>query len=187
MTGQILRPCSNDNLFTVIQKKIIFFSFKIKFCFLYFLKNEEETQSDISEKKNLSSLTFSVDGLLFLGSPLTAFYYLRESSLKQLMLPHNVPLYNVYHPHDPVAFRLESVLYKDMKPLPPSTILPYWRNNSRRDYQPWDHDAKNFQLFVTESVRSAKHFARDQMKKILPKSFFNATLKQSGNKKTNSK
>ncbi|KAH0482788.1 MAG: hypothetical protein KVP17_001979 [Porospora cf. gigantea B] len=88
------------------------------------------------------ALDFEVSNCFLLGSPLAGFLSFAAPSVLfspgAFQFPSDVRLYNIYHPQDPVAFRLEPLLYPQIKELPPPVLLSYWRNNGRRNYYRWD-------------------------------------------------
>ena len=88
------------------------------------------------------ALDFEVSNCFLLGSPLAGFLSFAAPSVLfspgAFQFPTDVRLYNIYHPQDPVAFRLEPLLYPQVKDLPPPVLLSYWRNNGRRNYYRWD-------------------------------------------------
>jgi hypothetical protein len=65
-----------------------------------------------------------------IGSPLGFFisgHAVSEINLES-MKKYCANLYNIYHPSDVIAYRLESFLYEESK-LKPPVKLPYYKNN----------------------------------------------------------
>ncbi|ULT98928.1 hypothetical protein L3Y34_000345 [Caenorhabditis briggsae] len=89
----------------------------------------------LSEKSLMDQLKFekSVDKLFVVGSPLWRYLKRRgEAALEKFReTAEHLPIYNIYHPNDPVSGRLEEVLdpfYKDTSPIgiPKSTERDIW-------------------------------------------------------------
>ncbi|CAP30801.2 Protein CBG11786 [Caenorhabditis briggsae] len=89
----------------------------------------------LSEKSLTDQLKFekSVDKLFVVGSPLWRYLKRRgEAALEKFReTAEHLPIYNIYHPNDPVSGRLEEVLdpfYKDTSPIgiPKSTERDIW-------------------------------------------------------------
>ncbi|KAL7066890.1 DDHD domain-containing protein [Cryptosporidium serpentis] len=113
----------------------------------------------------IPELEFVVDHLFLWGSPLPALLvmifpeYLKSglafpkglgpaqqnqnNDTSILNKISNLKVYNIFHPYDPVAYRLEPLLYPGVSPLPEPVILPYWRNLAKRTYHQWDKDMEN--------------------------------------------
>lgn len=86
-------------------------------------------------------LTFPVHSLFLAGCPLAAFLALYGEKKPPapstgrkadgLILPSGVRVYNIMHPADKYATRVEPSYY-DSTTLPPPVLLPYWRDNAQR-------------------------------------------------------
>ncbi|KAF4675394.1 hypothetical protein FOL47_007852 [Perkinsus chesapeaki] len=93
-------------------------------------------------KEAANPLKFEVDRFFLWGSPLAVFLSINnsteqndESSLTPqtiFHLPNRLPIYNVFHPHDPVAFRLDPLVSLDYPKE--SLVLPHWQNNELRSF-----------------------------------------------------
>ncbi|CAK0796746.1 unnamed protein product [Prorocentrum cordatum] len=87
-----------------------------------------------------SALEFEVDSFFLWGSPLAAFVSISDAETTagqgKFTLPNTLGVYNVFHPHDPVAFRLEPLFYHDEEQMPPE-VIPYWANNGVRPSKQW--------------------------------------------------
>mmetsp|Transcript_11620 Transcript_11620/g.23621 ORF Transcript_11620/g.23621 Transcript_11620/m.23621 type:complete len:313 (+) Transcript_11620:326-1264(+) len=70
--------------------------------------------------------------LFCLGSPLAQFLNI-DDSLRYTLIPEKLPfrLYNIFHPNDPIAMRIEPFLESNYAGVPPVTI-PHWWTMSRR-------------------------------------------------------
>jgi len=84
------------------------------------------------------ALEFEVDHFFLWGSPLGAFLSIAdiEHQSGKFVLPRTLNTYNVFHPHDPVAFRLEPLYYHTEEQAAPETIA-YWANNGVRPSKQW--------------------------------------------------
>uniref|UniRef100_A0A7R9YCD7 DDHD domain-containing protein n=1 Tax=Pinguiococcus pyrenoidosus TaxID=172671 RepID=A0A7R9YCD7_9STRA len=105
-------------------------------------------QENLSESPRLvpgvryPALCFQPGHLFCLGSPIGAFVMLRrltESFHRGYRLPGGVRLYNIFHPYDPVAFRLEPIVmggaFVSRHPLPPPQLVPTWQGGYRMQYK----------------------------------------------------
>lgn len=84
------------------------------------------------------ALEFEVDSYFLWGSPLAAFISIAdiEHQSGKFTLPGRISTYNIFHPHDPVAFRLEPLYYHDQDQIVPETI-PHWVNNGIEPSMQW--------------------------------------------------
>ncbi len=90
-------------------------------------------------------LTFPVDVFLTLGSPIGMFLCVREQELPPTFrFPTVARFYNVFHPFDPIAYRLEPLLQPAMAQLDPA-LVPY-------------HEGPGGKTFVTK--------AREQTRRV---------------------
>mmetsp|Transcript_121566 Transcript_121566/g.388978 ORF Transcript_121566/g.388978 Transcript_121566/m.388978 type:complete len:845 (+) Transcript_121566:126-2660(+) len=92
----------------------------------------------------LPSLDFKVDNFFLWGSPLAAFISIAdiEHQSGKFTLPRTLSTHNIYHPHDPVAFRLEPLYFHSEEQAPPE-LVAYWANDGMRASKQW---AKSFEL-----------------------------------------
>jgi len=74
-----------------------------------------------------SELNFAVNNFFLLGSPLGVFLSLRGERIhpnNQVgVFPKCSQLFNVFHPYDPVAYRLEPLILKNMSKVKPAYIV----------------------------------------------------------------
>ena len=93
----------------------------------------------VEEREKYPVLDFAAEHLLCLGSPIGAFMMLRrhhEALGRQYALPNGTRLYNIFHPYDPVAFRLEPiVLGAERHLLQPPELVPTWQGGYRMQYK----------------------------------------------------
>ena len=71
------------------------------------------------DSKQNHGLDFEVDTLVCMGSPLGVFLSLRECKIAPTPGPHHVyprvrKMYNINHPADPVAYRLEPFIARSV-------------------------------------------------------------------------
>ena len=78
-----------------------------------------------------SRLAFDVDKLFFWGSPLAAYLSVKDNAYQhgQFVLPNHKEVYNMYHPHDPVAFRIEPLFYHLDTEIADAETIPYYEND----------------------------------------------------------
>ncbi|KAJ1610791.1 hypothetical protein OIY81_1954 [Cryptosporidium canis] len=153
--------------------KIVLIGHSLGSVIVYELVTRQQTRITKSE---VPRLDFDVDHLFLWGSPLPAMLvmmfpeYLRsgltlpkglapiqpnESFSGSSFILNKCPelkIYNVFHPYDPVAFRLEPLLYPNLSTLPDPVLLPYWRNLSKRTYHQWDKEMENARRALYESI-----------------------------------
>ncbi|XP_049941476.1 phospholipase DDHD1-like isoform X1 [Schistocerca serialis cubense] len=74
-----------------------------------------------------SALLFQIDNLFCLGSPLSVFLALRFREPEDHVLPPSLcrRLYNIFHPSDPVAYRMEPLLVREYSKVAPLQIHAY--------------------------------------------------------------
>ncbi|TRY52942.1 DDHD domain containing protein [Cryptosporidium tyzzeri] len=153
--------------------KIVLIGHSLGSVIVYELVSRQQTRITKSE---IPKLDFVVDHLFLWGSPLPAMLvmmfpeYLRSGlTLPKGLAPiqpnegfsggnfilnkcPELKIYNVFHPYDPVAFRLEPLLYPNLVSLPDPVLLPYWRNLSKRTYHQWDKEMENARKALYESI-----------------------------------
>merc|ERR1740121_314740 len=84
------------------------------------------------------ALDFKIDNFFLWGSPLAAFVSIADEDHERirLTLPKGLNTYNIFHPHDPIAFRLEPLQQAAREVGPPETV-PYYANNGIRPSKQW--------------------------------------------------
>lgn len=93
-----------------------------------------EASSDV---KIYPRLSFKVEQMFMIGSPLAVFLMMRNNDkpLSQEFYLRACPrVYNIFHPYDPVAYRLEPILHRDNSSVEPK-IIPHWKGGFRVQYQ----------------------------------------------------
>ncbi|XP_069116224.1 phospholipase DDHD1-like isoform X1 [Argopecten irradians] len=90
------------------------------------------------KQKTETTLNFQLENLFCLGSPLAVFLALRGVRPKgKGTLDHILPssackrLYNIYHPYDPVAYRLEPLILKHYSTIAPLCIHKHDAGNKQ--------------------------------------------------------
>ena len=81
------------------------------------------------EDKSEFQLSFTPEGLFLLGSPVALFVTIRNQGRglsKEFKLPTCPRLYNIFHPLDPVAYRMEPLLDPSFKSFPPM-VIPHFK------------------------------------------------------------
>eukprot|EP00127_Corallochytrium_limacisporum_P002030 Clim_evm18s99 gene=Clim_evmTU18s99 len=89
--------------------------------------------------RNFPALDFEVDCFFMLGSPLGVFLLLRDHRIGppgtgstghagQSVMPKCRRFYNVFHPYDPVAYRIEPIIEPSMAKLKPQNI-PFYKKS----------------------------------------------------------
>jgi hypothetical protein len=82
---------------------------------------------------NIKPLLFSVDQFFILGSPLSLFIKVNNSEESYLEEMQTVrDFHNIIHPMDPVAYRIEPVIYQYPE-TPYSFLLPHWGTDGRKN------------------------------------------------------
>ena len=93
-------------------------------------KSEKSYYEVHSADKNIKPLKFLIDHFFILGSPLSLFinvdHHGEEAYLEEMETVKD--FHNIIHPMDPVAYRIEPVIYKYPE-TPYSFTLPHWQND----------------------------------------------------------
>jgi hypothetical protein len=82
-------------------------------------------------------LDFDVDNFFLLGSPVAVFLMIRNQRkplTEDFALPGCSRVFNIFHPYDPVAYRLEPCIDPRNADLEP-TIMTHWNGGFRVHYQ----------------------------------------------------
>jgi DDHD domain len=83
------------------------------------------------------TLTFDVDNAFMLGSPIAVFLMVRNQRRplsEEFSLPGCPRLYNIFHPYDPVAYRIEPLIDACNSDFEPR-IVTHWNGGFRVQYQ----------------------------------------------------
>lgn len=80
-------------------------------------------------------LNFQVVNNFMIGSPVSVFLMMRNEQLTQdYSLPGGTQVFNIFHPYDPVAYRIEPLIQRDNAKTEPQ-IITDWRGGFRVQYQ----------------------------------------------------
>lgn len=74
-------------------------------------------------------LKFKVKYLFCLGSPLAVFTIMRGSDFRSIV-PNVVQIeriFNIFHPYDPVAYRLEPMFHENYKHIRPIKLYKFFK------------------------------------------------------------
>ncbi|SBT82409.1 phospholipase DDHD1, putative [Plasmodium ovale] len=115
------------------------------------LHNVKVRISDSNLKYHLKS---KIDYLFMLGSPLSALLslYKPEYINDGLKLIEGIKFYNIFHGFDPVAFRIEPLIYPKRKNIPEPVLINYWRNNGARYWFEWDKNMQNAKIAIVQNL-----------------------------------
>ena len=83
------------------------------------------------------SLNFEVECSFMIGSPVAVFLMMRnqnETSSSNIQLPGCNRVYNIFHPFDPVAYRIEPLIHSTNSKIEPE-IIPNWKGGLRVKYK----------------------------------------------------
>jgi hypothetical protein len=123
--------------------------------------SKETTTSDVP---GVPVLLFSVDNLFCFGSPVGLFLNVRGQQIaRDFKLPTCKRVFNIYHPYDPVAYRIEPILNPRRAHSKAAIIRTFegklrfqyqLRNSFRRMWQKLRQWRRNFETQVESTVRS---------------------------------
>lgn len=82
------------------------------------------------------SLQFQVANLFCVGSPLGVFLVMRGAKPDTIIPPKETVnrIFNVFHPYDPVAYRLEPLYASELKDIRPVKLFAYTDLRSKKNY-----------------------------------------------------
>ncbi|XP_065655078.1 phospholipase DDHD1 isoform X3 [Hydra vulgaris] len=98
-----------------------------------------DNENKLSDK--FYSLCFKVENVFNIGSPLAVFLIMRgirpQSDVEQHILPTSVckRLFNIYDPADPLAYRLEPLIYEHYSNIPPVRVTQIYSELEKSKYQ----------------------------------------------------
>jgi DDHD domain len=100
-------------------------------------------------------LTFAVDNAFMLGSPISVFLMIRNQS-KPLNENYSLRgcsrVFNIFHPYDPVAYRIEPLLDPRNADVEPR-IMTHWNGGFRMQY----HTKRLWKKIVNETLRTQQN------------------------------
>uniref|UniRef100_A0A8C4QXV0 DDHD domain-containing protein n=1 Tax=Eptatretus burgeri TaxID=7764 RepID=A0A8C4QXV0_EPTBU len=92
-------------------------------------QGDGQTPWVVQDPHSVSQLDFTPCHLFALGSPIAAYLAARgQDTLCGYQLSGCAQVFNIFHPLDPVAYRLEPLLVND---VPPPVLLPHHRGRER--------------------------------------------------------
>ena len=101
------------------------------------ITNKEQSTPSEAINKPLTSLNFEVSNTFIIGSPVAVFLMLRnqhEPLRQDFSLPRCSRVFNIFHPYDPVAYRIEPLISRDNAYAEPE-IITHWKGGFRVQYQ----------------------------------------------------
>ncbi|GBE60177.1 DDHD domain-containing protein [Babesia ovata] len=95
-----------------------------------------------------------VDYMFCVGSPLSCFMIFQSPQYMAtgMCMPEGVESYNIFHPYDPVAYRWERLIYRDLKEVPEPEILPYWQNNGFKNWYGWERSVQQAKTMIVDNI-----------------------------------
>jgi len=101
-------------------------------------------------------LDFRVSNAFMIGSPLAVFLMMRGQPITQdYCLPGCSRVFNIFHPYDPVAYRIEPLLSRDNALAEPK-IITHWKGGFRVQYQ----TKLLWRMIIDETKRTQKSVAK---------------------------
>uniref|UniRef100_A0AC35FS09 DDHD domain-containing protein n=1 Tax=Panagrolaimus sp. PS1159 TaxID=55785 RepID=A0AC35FS09_9BILA len=97
---------------------------------------EDEDKVNSILLKTDEKLEFQVENMFAIGSPLAVFLVMRGVDFKKV-LPNNENvkhIYNIFHPYDPVAYRLEPLYDSHYKHIRPVKLFYYADDRAKQNY-----------------------------------------------------
>ena len=97
----------------------------------------QQPTSLIQGASTFPQLEFSVDNFFLLGSPVAVFLMIRDQRKplsEDYFLPGCKRVFNIFHPYDPVAYRVEPCIDPRNADFEPS-IMKHWNGGFRVQYQ----------------------------------------------------
>ncbi|OQR87992.1 hypothetical protein ACHHYP_07718 [Achlya hypogyna] len=109
-------------------------------------------------------LAFATDTFFAFGSPIGLFLALRGNIHGQdLVLPNCTHVYNIYHPLDPVAYRLEPLIHKAASVAPPVRI------NTASGWRRFHHVVQDFAESFESGQKKWAQKMEETFKVFMPK------------------
>nr|BAN64544.1 conserved hypothetical protein [Babesia bovis] len=99
-------------------------------------------------------LRSKIDYMFAVGSPLSCFTIFQSPQYMTsgMPLPAGVEVFNVFHPYDPVAYRWERLIYRDVPNLPEPEILPFWQNNGFKNWYGWERSVQQAKSMIVDNI-----------------------------------
>ncbi|SOV13450.1 phospholipase DDHD1, putative [Plasmodium gaboni] len=168
--NKTLESLKNDSSGRFKYSKVCLLGYSLGSAMAYeILHNVKVRISESNLKYNLKS---KIHYLFMLGSPLSALLslYKPEYINDGLKLNHGLKFYNIFHGFDPVAFRIEPLIYPRIKNIPEPVLINYWRNNGARYWFEWDKNMQNAKLAIVQNLNDFTSAITNGFYKFLGKS-----------------
>jgi hypothetical protein len=129
--------------------------------------SDEERAWQNSESCTYPQLDFAVDNAFLLGSPCAVFLMIRNQRKplsQDFSLNGCSRVFNIFHPYDPVAYRIEPLLDPKNADVEPR-IMTHWNGGFRVQY----HTKRLFKKIVNETLRAQQNVidaVEDRMTRI---------------------
>ncbi|GAB68910.1 phospholipase DDHD1 [Plasmodium cynomolgi strain B] len=147
-----MRDWANDPSGRFKNSKVCLLGYSLGSAMAYeILHNVKVRISDSDLKYHLKS---KIDYFFMLGSPLSALLSLYKPDYinEGLRLIEGIKFYNLFHGFDPVAFRIEPLIYPKIKNIPEPVLINYWRNNGARYWFEWDKNMQNAKIAIVQNL-----------------------------------
>ncbi|XP_062378893.1 phospholipase DDHD1 isoform X2 [Sardina pilchardus] len=149
------------------------------------LRELEDKLQGLEASKPLASpaLMFKVENLFCMGSPLAVFLALRgirpgTSGMQEHIMPKSIctRLFNVFHPTDPVAYRLEPLILKHYSNIAPVQI--HWCNTTSPT--PYDEMRITFLNPTKDSVSDTESIPSPSTSPVMPRRHYGESITNLG-------
>jgi phospholipase DDHD1 len=125
---------------------------------------EDEDKVNSILLKTDEELKFQVENMFAIGSPLAVFLVMRGVDFKKV-LPKNENvkhIYNIFHPYDPVAYRLEPLYDSHYKHIRPVKLCYYADERARQSYNNLPYELhKSYVRRLKKQLKKAKEKAKN--------------------------
>jgi hypothetical protein len=116
------------------------------------MTSADEDESSDMKVWSYPQLSFAVDNAFLLGSPCAVFLMIRNQRAplsQDFSLKGCSRVFNIFHPYDPVAYRIEPLLDPRNADVEPR-IMTHWNGGFRVQY----HTKRLFKKIVNETLRA---------------------------------
>jgi hypothetical protein len=129
---------------------------------------------DILTDQGTYPLCHSITNLFLWGSPLSAYLSVKDAEYQggKFAIPNEIPIFNIYHPHDPVAFRIEPLFYFQDSEIADAETIAYWENNGLLVN-------KAFEKSITDMMTSMSGREDPATRQLVPKRRLDFVLQES--------
>mmetsp|Transcript_5607 Transcript_5607/g.8885 ORF Transcript_5607/g.8885 Transcript_5607/m.8885 type:complete len:1212 (-) Transcript_5607:383-4018(-) len=140
--------------------------------------NKEKETATTSPSSSYPQLTFATENVFFLGAPIAVFLMMRNNNNNMMMQQQNSSditaeqqqqyntmsptfcfktcrnVFNIFHPYDPVAYRMEPLIHRSLSKVEPM-IIPH--GNSQSGFRVHYQTKRIWLKFVEESQDAVVH------------------------------